>query len=74
MATEYCEGGWLSLFFSFLGKEVIIMETFLEIIHEISKGIVREVAAFVFRKNVLDHKKTTLRRRKLKGGSQKMKK
>ncbi|MDF0728674.1 hypothetical protein PY093_18780 [Cytobacillus sp. S13-E01] len=47
------------------------METFLEIIREILKGIVREVAAHVFRKNVLDNKKTTLRRRKLKGGSRK---
>lgn len=46
------------------------METFLEIIREILKGIVREVTAHVFRKNVLDNKKTTLRRRKQKGGSQ----
>ncbi|WP_179151844.1 hypothetical protein [Oceanobacillus senegalensis] len=47
------------------------METFLEIIREIWKGIVREVAAHVFRKNVLDNKKTTPRRRKHKGGSRK---
>jgi hypothetical protein len=53
-----------------LGKEVIIMETFLEIIREIMKGIVREVAAHFFRKNVLDDKKTTPRRRK-QGGSHK---
>jgi hypothetical protein len=53
------------------GKEVIIMETFLEILREVLKGIVREVCAYVFRKNVLDNKKTTLRRRKQKGGSQK---
>lgn len=46
------------------------METFLEIIREILKGIVREVTAHVFRKNVFDNKKTTLRRRKQKGGSQ----
>jgi hypothetical protein len=47
------------------------METFLELIREILKGVVREVAAHVFRKNVLEDKKTTPRRRKLKGGSQK---
>jgi hypothetical protein len=35
------------------------METFLELIREILKGIVREVAAHVFRKNVLEDKKTT---------------
>jgi hypothetical protein len=46
------------------------METFLEIIREIMKGIVREVAAHFFRKNVLDDKKTTPRRRK-QGGSHK---
>ncbi|GAA0317592.1 hypothetical protein GCM10008967_05190 [Bacillus carboniphilus] len=46
------------------------METFLEIIREILKGIVREISAHTFRKSVLDNKKTTLRRRKLKGGSQ----
>ncbi|WP_097677933.1 hypothetical protein [Bacillus massilinigeriensis] len=44
------------------------METFLEIIREILKGIVREIAAHVFRKNVIDNKKTAPRRRKLKGG------
>ena len=44
------------------------METFLEIMREILKGIVRESTAYVFRKNVLDQKKTTLRRRKQKGG------
>lgn len=49
------------------------MEIFLEIIREILKGIVREVAAHIFRKNVLDHKKTTLRRRKQKDGSHKKK-
>jgi hypothetical protein len=45
------------------------METFLEFMREILKGIVRAVAAYAFRKNVLDNKKTTLRRHKLKGGS-----
>lgn len=44
------------------------METFLEIIREVAKGIVREVAAHILRKNVLDNKKTTPRRRK-QGGS-----
>ena len=47
------------------------METFLEVIREIVKGIVRESAAYIFRKNVLDQKKTTLRRRKQRGGSHK---
>ena len=51
------------------GKEVIIMETFLEVVREILKGVVREVSANVFRKIVLDNKKTTPRRRKQKGGS-----
>ncbi|MFC4025110.1 hypothetical protein ACFOUV_15045 [Oceanobacillus longus] len=46
------------------------METFLEVIREIVKGIVRESAAYIFRKSVLDQKKTTPRRRKQKGGSQ----
>jgi hypothetical protein len=46
------------------------METFPEFLREVLKGIVREIAAHVFRKNVLDNKKTTPRRRKQKGGSQ----
>jgi hypothetical protein len=46
------------------------MEILLEFIREILKGVVREVAAHVFRKNVLDNKKTTLRRHKQRGGSQ----
>ncbi|HJV16014.1 MAG TPA: hypothetical protein VJ546_01270 [Bacillales bacterium] len=45
------------------------METFLEILREIPKGIMREIAAYFFRKKVLEDKKTTLRRHKLKGGS-----
>jgi hypothetical protein len=59
------------VFFPFLGKEVIIMETFLEILREVLKGMVREVCAYFFRKNVLEDRKTTLRRRKQKGGSDK---
>jgi len=47
------------------------METFLDMLREILKGIVRETAAFFFRKNVLDNKKPPSRRRKLKGGSHK---
>ncbi|MDC3418702.1 hypothetical protein [Aquibacillus salsiterrae] len=47
------------------------METFLELLREILKGIVRETSAFIFRKNILEHKKTTPRRHKHKGGSQK---
>ena len=46
------------------------METFLELIREVLKGVVREITAHFFRKNVLN-KKTTPRRRKQKGGSQK---
>lgn len=45
------------------------MEIFLEILREVLKGIVREVAAYFFRKNILENKKTALRRRKQKGGS-----
>ncbi|MBT2724283.1 hypothetical protein [Bacillus sp. ISL-46] len=48
------------------------METFLELIREILKGIVRELTAYFFRKNVLDDKKTTPRRTKQKGGSPKI--
>jgi hypothetical protein len=46
------------------------METFLEIFREIAKGVVRECAAYIFRKSVIDQKKTTPRRRKQKGGFQ----
>jgi hypothetical protein len=47
------------------------METFLEILREVLKGMVREVFAYFFRKNVLEDRKTTLRRSKQKGGSPK---
>jgi hypothetical protein len=47
------------------------METFLELLKEIFKGILRELSAYLFRKNLLDNEKTTLRRRKHKGGSDK---
>ncbi|WP_035424143.1 hypothetical protein, partial [Bacillus sp. UNC438CL73TsuS30] len=40
------------------------METFLEILREILKGILREVSAYFFRKSILENKKTTLRRHK----------
>ena len=46
------------------------METFLEYLREVLKAIVREISAYFFRKNVIENKKTTLRRRKQKGGSQ----
>ncbi|MDQ6594865.1 hypothetical protein [Bacillus salipaludis] len=46
------------------------METFLEILREVLKGLLRELTAYFFRKNILENKKTTLRRRKQKGGSQ----
>ncbi|MDQ1000357.1 hypothetical protein QFZ28_000757 [Neobacillus niacini] len=48
------------------------METFLEILREVLKGMGREVCAYFFRKNVLEDRKTTLRRRKQKGGSDKI--
>ena len=51
-------------------KGVIIMETFLEILREILKGIMREIATYLFRKNILENKRTALRRHKPKGGSQ----
>ncbi len=47
----------------------IIMETFTEL-REVQKAIVREISAYFFRKDVIENKKTTLRRRKQKGGSQ----
>ncbi|WP_338788151.1 hypothetical protein [Metabacillus sp. FJAT-53654] len=47
------------------------METFLEFLREVLKGIVREVSAHIFRKNVLENKKTTPRRHKQKSDSQK---
>ncbi|MBI0579852.1 hypothetical protein IEC97_21055 [Neobacillus cucumis] len=50
----------------------MIMETFLELIREILKGIVRELTAYFFRENVLGNKKTTPLRRKKKGGSPKI--
>ncbi|MDQ0415693.1 hypothetical protein [Mesobacillus stamsii] len=48
------------------------METFLEFLREVLKGVVREISAYFFRKSILDleHKKTTPRRRKHRGGSQ----
>ncbi|MBT2690843.1 hypothetical protein J7I93_22135 [Bacillus sp. ISL-47] len=46
------------------------METLLEVIREVMKGVVREIAAHTFRKNVLDNKKTTPRRRKHLRGEQ----
>lgn len=51
------------------------MEAFLEILREVLKGIVREISGYFFRRNVLEkNKKTTLRRHKHKGGSQRTKK
>ncbi|MCM3163699.1 hypothetical protein [Metabacillus litoralis] len=47
------------------------METFLELVRDVLKGIVREMSAYIFRKSLLDDKKTTPSRRKRKGGSQK---
>ncbi|MBO0992462.1 hypothetical protein [Bacillus sp. SD088] len=47
------------------------METFFEFLREILKGIVRAVNAHIFKRTVLEKEKTTLRRRKQKGGFQK---
>ncbi|MBS4212733.1 MULTISPECIES: hypothetical protein [Neobacillus] len=47
------------------------METVLEFIREILKGIVRELTAHFFRNNVLENKTPPSRRRKQKGGSHK---
>ncbi|MCM3118446.1 hypothetical protein M3610_24875 [Neobacillus sp. MER 74] len=44
------------------------METFLEFLREVLKGVIREISAYFFRKNVLENRKTTLRRHKPKGG------
>lgn len=47
------------------------MEKFLEFLWEVLKGMVRGVSAYLFQTQVLENKKTTLGRRKLKGGSRK---
>jgi hypothetical protein len=64
VAVEYCWGGDCRSSFLYLGNEVIIMETLLEILREVLKGIVREVCTYFIRKNVLENKKTTPRRHK----------
>ncbi|WP_442596695.1 hypothetical protein [Neobacillus sp. D3-1R] len=46
------------------------METFLEFLKEVLKGIVREISAYYFRKSLLETRKPP-RRRKVKGGSRK---
>lgn len=45
------------------------MDTFLEFLKEVLKGIVRAISAYVFQKTFLNKKKTTRRRSKQKGGS-----
>lgn len=47
------------------------METFLDFLREVLKGIVRAVSAHFFKKAFLENEKTTRRRRKVKGGFQK---
>lgn len=47
------------------------METFLEFLREVLKGMVRGISAYLFQTHFLENKKTTLRRRKHKGGSHK---
>lgn len=44
---------------------------FLEMLKEVFKGIVRESSTYLFRKNILENKKTAPRRRKQKGGLKK---
>ncbi|WP_280513204.1 hypothetical protein [Neobacillus drentensis] len=43
----------------------------MEFLREVLKGVMRELSAYFFRKNILENKKTTPRRSKQKGGSQK---
>ncbi|GKV66772.1 MULTISPECIES: hypothetical protein [Sporosarcina] len=45
------------------------MELFLEFLKEVLKGIMRAISAHFFQKTFLDKKKSTLGRRKHKGGS-----
>ncbi|MFD1206238.1 hypothetical protein ACFQ38_14155 [Sporosarcina contaminans] len=47
------------------------MELFLEFLKEVLKGIVRGATAHIFQKEFLGDKKTTLCRRKQKGGFRK---
>lgn len=47
------------------------METFLEFMKEVLKGVVRAISAHLFQKTFLNKEKTTQRRQKHKGGSQK---
>jgi hypothetical protein len=49
------------------------MEIFLDFLKEVFKGVIRAISAHFFQKTILDNKKTTLRRRKQKGGFQKKK-
>ncbi|MGH1145074.1 hypothetical protein [Bacillus pseudomycoides] len=52
------------------------MEVLLEFLKEIIKGIVRETIAHLFKKNILEYKKSTLssrRRKRKKGGFRKKK-
>ncbi|MBY0598968.1 hypothetical protein [Bacillus bingmayongensis] len=47
------------------------MEVLLEFLKEIMKGVARETFAHLFKKNILEHKKSTLssrRRKRKKGG------
>ncbi|MBT2694495.1 hypothetical protein [Bacillus sp. ISL-55] len=45
------------------------METILDLLKEVLKGVVRELSAHVYRRKVLEKEKTTRGRRKQKGGS-----
>lgn len=47
------------------------MDDFFGICKEVLKGVVRAISAYLFRKTFLDKEKTTRRRDKQKGGSQK---
>ena len=50
---------------------MIIVDTFLEFLKEVLKGVVRAISAYVFQKTFLNNEKTTQRRSKQKGGSHK---
>lgn len=69
MLKDNCEVRVAIPFFPF-GREggEYAMDLFLEFLKEIIKGVVRESFAHLFKKNILDNKKTTLssRRRKQK--------
>ena len=66
--------GWLVVsLLSVLGKEVIIMETFLEFFREVLTGIVREVSCISFSGKCFRKQENHPTPSQAKGGSQKNK-